>query len=173
MIIFLLPFVLLLTFGYRLQAYSGKRGFMWFNKFTPLLDAYYAPYKRNTRYWTGLMLLVRICLYLCSIIPTTDDTTNLVTVIPFFAAIAVLSWLNGGIYRKLYVNIIEASFILNIVILSSATYHIRVALKNKPEEQVAITHASYVSIVIALVELVGIVIFHLYLCMTSISFLCN
>ena len=62
-IFLLLPYIFLLTFGYHLQAFSGKKGFIWFNRFKPLLDAYYAPYSKKTRYWTGFLLFIRACLY--------------------------------------------------------------------------------------------------------------
>lgn len=59
-------------------------------------------------------------------------------------------------YEKLYVDILEASFILNICILMSASFHVKVTHGN----QAALT---YLSITIAFVEFIGIVIFHLCL----------
>ena len=115
-IVFLLfPYVFLLTFGYRLQAYSDRRGFRWFNKLTPLLDAYYAPYNKNTRYWTGLMLMVRIGLFLGYVL----SSDNLVAVSSVFSAIGIASWLSKGIYENPRLDVLEASFILNLSVLSS------------------------------------------------------
>ena len=34
------------------------------NKIKPFMDAYHAPYKKDTRYWTGLLLLVRCVIFL-------------------------------------------------------------------------------------------------------------
>ena len=117
-VIFLLfPYVFLLTFGYRLQAYSDRRGFRWFNKLTPLLDAYYAPYNKTTRYWTGLMLMVRIGLFLGYVL----SSDNLVAVSSVFSAIAIASWLLKGVYRYSYLNALEASFILTLCVLSAGS----------------------------------------------------
>ena len=59
--LFLAPYILLLSFWYLLQAHSGKRGFRWFNRLKPILDAYYAPYNQNARFWTEFLLIVRTC----------------------------------------------------------------------------------------------------------------
>lgn len=157
-IIFLLvPYVVLLIFGYRLQAFSGKRGLFWFNKFTPLLDAYYAPFRKTTRFWTGFLLLIRVGLFLSFTISglNTSDGT-LIAVSSLFTTIAIIPWLSSRIYEKLYADMLEASFILNICILSIASYHIR----NEHGSQVVVTD---VSVGIAFVEFVGIVTFHAYL----------
>ena len=130
--ILLAPYILLLSFGYLLQTYSGKRGFRWFNKLKPILDAYYAPYNKNARFWTGLLLIVRTCLCIGSTITSNNESIIILIVIPsllFFTAL--IPWLKIAVYEKLYINILEVSFLLNIIILASATYHM-VQLKNNP-----------------------------------------
>ena len=148
----ILPYIFLLLFGYRLQAYSGRKGFFWFNKFKPILDAYYAPYNSKNRYWLGFMLLVRGGVFLSSILIT--DTTSLLVVSSLFMAIGLVPWLRYPIYEKLYLYLLEASFILNIGILASATHHVKTVEGN----QVLVT---YLSVTIALAEFLTILIFHL------------
>ena len=58
-----LPYTLLLLLGHKLYPFTGKKYCRWLIKLIPLLDSYYAPYKIHTRYWTGLLLLVRCALY--------------------------------------------------------------------------------------------------------------
>ena len=148
----LVPYILLLTFGYCLQAYSGKRGCLWLNKLKPLFDAYYAPYNKKTRFWTGLMLIVRVFLFILS---DYEMTANLLATVSVFTIIAVFSLLNGGIYHNSYINTLERSFVLNILLLSM--YHIGAAGSNsKPI-------ATYVSVGIALAKFLGIVIFYSFL----------
>ena len=116
--------MVLLVFGYQLQVFSNKRGFQWFNKFKPLLDAYYAPYKKNTRYWTGLLLIVRACLYISNTITKTNQSSTILIVeLSLFIALAIIPWLGTRIYENTWMDILEASFILNIIILALATYH--------------------------------------------------
>ena len=125
----ILPYIFLLLFGYRLQAYSGRKGFIWFNRFKPILDAYYAPYNSKNRYWPGFMLMVRGGVFLGSIL--IPDTTNLLVVSSLFMAIGLIPWLRYPLYEKLYLDLLEASFILNIGILASATHHVKMVEGNQ------------------------------------------
>ena len=144
----------------RLQACSNRKGFRWFNKFKPLLDAYYAPYKKGTRFWAGFLLIVRISLY-----AVYTQSENLSALPYVFSAIAVLSWLMKGIYVKTYLDFLEASFIFNITVLSilarkdDVNDNACVTEYRNPSTQIA--QMSLVSIAFA--EYVGIVIFHIYL----------
>ena len=161
-IFLLLPYVFLLTFGYRLQANSDRRGFRWFNKLTPLLDAYYAPYNKNTRYWTGLMLMVRISLFLSYML----SSDNLVAVSSVFSAIGIASWLSKGIYENPRLDVLEASFILNLSVLSAGTYHV----KFFSGDQAVL---SYLCTGVALAEFIGIVAYHMCLRAKGVGFLQN
>ncbi len=102
------------------------------------------------------MLLVRGCLY------TAFSVTNLVAISSVFTAVALMPWLGHRVYEKLYNDILEASFILNICLLSTATYHVKYANGNKIKavNQEIVT---YLSISIAFLQFLGIMCFHLYL----------
>lgn len=158
----LLPYIFLLTFGYQLQAFSGRKGFTWFNNLKPLLDAYYAPYNKRTRYWTGFLLFVRSGIFL-SFAVIADSNVNLIAVSALFTGIAIIPWLSKRVYEKFYADALEASFILNICILTSVTYHIQTTNGN----QVTLTHAF---VGIAFAEFIGIVFFHVCLRFKFIEF---
>jgi predicted outer membrane repeat protein len=53
-----LPYTLLLLCGHWLQAFSNRWMFGWLNKIKPFMDAYYAPYKKHTRFWISLLLTI-------------------------------------------------------------------------------------------------------------------
>lgn len=152
----ILPYIFLLTFRYHLLACSNKRGCLWLNRLKPLLDSYYAPFNAKARYWTGFLLLARGGLF-TNFALSTNSLTNLTAILSVFAVLlVVLSLSEQRIYEKLYVNVLEVSFILNIGVVSIATYHVRFLGGNQ-------TIVAYLSIGIAYVELVGILTFHLYL----------
>ena len=154
--VLILPYTLLLTFGYRLLAYSNRRYCFWFNTFKPFLDPYYAPFNGKTRYWNGFLLTVCGGLYVgFSINALGDPSANLVAISVIFLVLAVIPWLGHRIYERLYVNILEASYILNVCILSIATFYVRTI----HEKQAVVT---YLSVGIAFAEFIGIVIFHVY-----------
>ena len=66
LLFFFLPYTFLLLLGQWFSLLSNVKGFSWLNntKFKSFMDAYHAPYTAKCRYWTGLLLLVRLGLFL-------------------------------------------------------------------------------------------------------------
>ena len=151
------PFTFFLMFGYYLLAFSNRRCFTWLNRLKPLLDAYYGPYRKETRYWTGFLLFLRFCLYLTfALNGLRVDSINLLAILTAFAIIIAIPWVSrGGIYEKSYLDLLEASFILNICMLTTATYHTESVGGN--QELV-----TYIFVGIAFAEFIGILIFHVF-----------
>ena len=154
----ILPYTFLLTFGYRLLACSNRRYCFWFNTLKPFLDSYYAPFNGKTRYWNGFLLLVRGGLYVGFAINAlgdpSDPSANLVAISLVFLVLSILP-LGQRIYGKLYVNTLEVSFILNVCVLSIATYHVQTVNGNQGV-------VTYLSVGVVFAEFVGIVLFHFY-----------
>ena len=109
LIAFLIPYIVIITFGHYLQKYSNKRGLNWLIKFKPILDAYYAPFCKNSHYWVGLTLFVRTCLSIVySTLKNTEHVTILVFVSSVLKGIAMIPWLQlekicqciGGLFHS-------------------------------------------------------------------------
>ena len=155
-IIFLIPYVFLISFGHYLQMYSNKRGLKWLIKIKPILDAYYAPFCKNTRYWVGFLLLTRTCLSITYIaIENSMHNTILVIVASVLTGTTLILWLQHKIYQKKFVNVLEGSFITNLIVLSVTTYH--VVKRNDVTHQFILP---YTSIGIAFIEFLAILTFH-------------
>ena len=160
LIFLFLPFTLLLFLDQWVQTLQSKtewRILSWINKptFRAFLDAYHAPYANSHRYWTGLLLLVRCILFI--IFATTGDTrADLFAVSTAVTGLITIALATAGIYQKHYFGILEASFFLNLVILTTATYHVRAAGGN----QAAVT---LISLSIAFTTFAGIVVYHVFL----------
>ena len=156
-ITFLVPYIVLLSFGHYLQKYSNKKGLKWLAKIKPILDAYYAPFYKNTRYWVGFQIFVRTSLSIThAALKNTEHITTLGAVLSVLAVIALIPWMQQRIYQKKWANIFEGSFILNIIILvimSLATYTTKEFSKNQFIK-------FYTSIGIAFIEFLAILIFH-------------
>ena len=117
-----LPYTLLLLFGYKLYRFSGKKYLTWMYKFKPLLDSYYAPYQKHTRYWTGLLLLVRCGLYtIFSNNSLGGAHVSLLSIVVVFTSLIVLAWLSVKVYTSFYANAIEGLVYLNLIALSAAS----------------------------------------------------
>ncbi len=155
LIILVAPYTLLLLLGYRLQAFSSKRGCRWINKLKPLLDAYYAPYTSRSRYWPGLLLVIRVCVLVCNSVTIGNESDGVLVAKCFLlTAISFLPWLCGDIYEKKYLNILEASFIANNIILAGGTYWI----KNGGKKQLLLTN---ILVGTATAKMMSIIIFHI------------
>ena len=117
-----IPYTILLLTGPYLYRVSHRRCYFFLRRIKPLLDSYYAPYNRNTRYWTGFLLVVRCALYIVfSFNSLGSANKSLLAIIITFTAIGFISWYLKRIYRKLYIEIIEGSVYLNLITLSAAT----------------------------------------------------
>jgi predicted outer membrane repeat protein len=126
-----IPYTLAL-FGIQwLQPISHYKALFWVNKLKPLFDAYTGPYKDKHRYWTGLLLLLRIGL-LCifSANTTGDPAINLLVTVIVIVCLFVYLGLLGGVYKYWPLNVLEYIFFLNVVILSAGALYIIAAEKS-------------------------------------------
>ena len=161
-LVIFLPYTFFLTFGQWVQAMSDRRFFSWINKprIKPFLDAYHAPYRDQHRYWIGLLLCLRCILFtvfgLVSLL-SIDPSHNLLAIEAVVIGLVTLTRFTGVIYKKLYLDVLEASFILNLGILAAVTYSVRHA--ELPESQAAVT---YTSVGVAFATFVGILVYHTY-----------
>ena len=100
---------------------SHYRIMFWVQKMKPFFDAYTGPYRANHRYWTGLLLLVRIVLLV--IFSTNQNNSQAVSIfsIAVFSS-CLLAWLyfTGWIYNIWINNCLESIFLLNLGLTSTA-----------------------------------------------------
>ena len=155
-----LPYTFLLLFGQWLQAISHLRLFSWVNntRLKAFMDSYHAPYKAKHRYWPGLLLVLRFVLLLVFAFqfnPQQDRVSiNLLAILVGTGILVVLAWISCGIYRNWYLDALEGSFALNLIILVGATCYVKLAGGN----QLAV---GYTSVSIAFATFIGILVFHL------------
>ena len=115
------PYTAVLLFIQWLQKWSFLKVFFWVRKLHPLFDAYTGPYKVKHRYWTGLLLLVRVCLFLVfSLNSLGDPTINFLAVVAMTFCLLTYVSFTGGIYKLWFHNVLENAFILNLGLLSAA-----------------------------------------------------
>ena len=155
-----LPYTLLLLLGYHLYHFSGRKHFHWLNKIKPLLDSYYAPYGIHTRYWTGLLLLVRCALYIVfSSYSLEGARKSLLAIKITFTGVVIVAWLSVKLYKKHYNNILEASIYLNLIVISATS------LANSSNSPAVV----YFLVGIVFVIMIGIIIYHFHLSFTAKS----
>ena len=85
-------------------------------KLKPFIDAYTGPYKDKYRYWTGLLLIVR--LLLTTVFSYTTGTVPQINNYIIAVVTAVLLYLSRGVYRKRKINMLEAFYLINLGVMS-------------------------------------------------------
>ena len=87
----------------------------------PLLDAYTGPYKNKHRYWIGLLLLVRVFLFLVfSANVFGDPQTNMFVIILTTSGIIFYKMYINGAYTSKLLTMFEAQFHFNLLAVSAS-----------------------------------------------------
>ena len=150
------PYTLALLFCAVIEKYLTRIKFFrnqWI-KFKPFIDAYHGPYKDNCRFWTGLLLLVRMLFTLIALFSNSYITLIFVTT-STSVLLSLMAYL-GGVYQNNYLNILEWSSLINLILLSA----IYSSLQNFAVAQQVV---SIISVCVALVTFVGVIFFHVFI----------
>ena len=120
LVVYIIPLTMLLLAAHFLQARRRYYVVKFVNKIKPLLDAYQGPYKNRYRFWTGVLLLLRVVLLTCFAFNTLRDpgVNLLVTQLALFA---IIPFTVRGIYTKTGLNILESFYLINLEIFASWT----------------------------------------------------
>lgn len=129
---YIIPFTLLVSFGFLMQAKSDQRMFRWTNKITPFLDAFYAPYTKIYRSWPGILLFVRLSIYLASAFYSYGDNMFKLAFIAanIFSLFAIRVVFNikyniVSIYSKKKLDFLELFFLSNLIIFTLSTSYFK------------------------------------------------
>ena len=120
--VFLLPYTLVLLTIQLLQK-SNTRLLFWVVKLKPFLDAYMGAYNDQYRCWTGVLLFARNILFAAYTFG--DPKLNMMLTAIVCTCVITFGWVlpgkSNGIYSRWPLNILESSFLLNLVVLSVVT----------------------------------------------------
>ena len=126
-LLLVIPFTLLVLLSPCLQKAPNNVTSRWVNKIKPILDTYQGPYNTQFRYWTGLLLLVRILLFIAFAVSSTGDPrVNMLAILVTVTALLVY-WIlmttkyGCGIYRDIWVERMELFFFLNLALFAAGT----------------------------------------------------
>ena len=140
-----------------LLRYQDKAIFRWvrYQKLRHFLEPYLAPYCAKYRYWTGLMLLARVFLYLISFVNfSLNPRVDLMAII--FVA-GGLIFFKGVIANRVYkswpLDVVETAIYFNLVAFSALTWY----NLDFGGNQVAV---AYTSVMIIFVFILGVIVFH-------------
>ena len=129
-------------------------------KLNAFITVHHAPYNSEYRYWTGLLLLVRLILYVTASVTVSDNpqvsllVTNILVGGLFFVNKCIR---NLKVYKKSITDVVETIIYFNLLALTSfSLYH----FKTDSTKQTAVV---YTSTVITFLLLVVVIVYHVYL----------
>ena len=140
------------------------------NKLNLFLEPYHAPYSFKHRYWTGLLLIVRVILYLASALnfsrsPGIDLLVTAIVMITVFM-LKAHAGMRSCIYRKLPLDIIENTCYINLILFSVASLYLLEADGDQ-------TILAYISGTVTLALLLVVLLHHTFFELCLISKLWN
>ena len=146
-----IPYTVILLFSQLIECYINKiKCCHFWLKFKPIFDAYDGPCKDKYRFWTGLLLLVRlVLLFVASFSAKSDDV--LTAVITTVAILIVMSFGFWGVYQSRLINFSELFFFILLIALSALATTNNVFI------------GTIVTLIMAFIAFVVIVMGHVYL----------
>ena len=126
-----------------------------FHKFTLFIETYHAPYTPAQRYWTGLLLIIRIILCITTTANVSSDPkVNLLSISVLTVSLLLLKGFTR-VYKKFLVEVLEVVCYTNLALLSIASFMV---LGKEKSRAVATT----VSVSITFLLLVAVLTYHFY-----------
>ena len=133
--------------------------FMWSrnSRLQTFIETYHTPYTARHRYWTGLLLLVRVALYFTAAVNVSNCPRIALTSISItIGFLLFLKGFVGRVYKKWPLELLESFFYFNILFLSSVTWYSLGDSENNREA------AAHISVLSTLIVLFIIILFHVY-----------
>ena len=157
-----IPYTLALLCDAVIEKYFTRNMFFvrWWIKLKPFVDAYHGPYKDNCRFWTGLLLLVRMSFTLVSLLLDMLGTLLFITTSTVMLLSLMVTF--EGVYQKKYLNNLEFFSYFNLVLLSALA-----AVYQNSENQMQLI--TIISVSIALALFCGILLFHVVIRLKEIK----
>ena len=146
-----IPYTVTLLFSQLIERYINKiKCCHFWLKFKPIFDAYGGPCKDEYRFWTGLLLLVRlVLLFVASFSAKSDDV--LTAVITSIAILITISFGFWGVYQSRLINFSELFFFILLITMSALATTNNVFIGTR------------VTLIMAFIAFVIIVVGHVYL----------
>ena len=126
-------------------------------KLKSFMEAYSAPYSDKHRYWTGLLLIIRVVLILISI--TTEGRSPTIPLASIIFLLGVLFVLKMTYAKKLYkdwpVDVLETAMIFNLYIYAVYTWY---AINDLQARKIL----AHISTIITFIVLLVVIAYHIY-----------
>ena len=124
-------------------------------KLQSFIEMHHIPYTSGHRYWTGLLLLVRILVYVVEV--GFDPFATYLTVIVTLSALFIIKSLSTRVYKKWPVDVLESMLIVNTITLAAVAFYTSTTRStNIPKV------ATYLSTCVMGILLIVVIVYHLH-----------
>ena len=157
------PYTILLFLWQWLVRTPKWKVFKWTRntKLNAFISVHYAPYNCKYRYWTGLLLLVRVVLYITASIATSYSNKPQSSLLVTLILVGGLFFLNGitgfRAHKNSIIDVLETGLYFNLLTFAAFSLY---DFKTDITKQTAV---AYTSTIITFILLVGVIIYHVYL----------
>jgi hypothetical protein len=126
------------------------------NKLNSFIETYHIPYNSTHRYWTGLLLLIRMMTYIIAVFTSAfnDTSTTSLAVIVMLSSLFFIKTLSVRVYRKWPLDALESALIINTIFMAA------VALYAGPGDATS-TAATITSSIIVGILIICVFLYHI------------
>ena len=126
------------------------------HKFQLFIETYHAPYNLEYRYWTGLLLLVRVVLYFAAAVNVSGDPrVTYLTLLFVLGGLMTGKWILKRNLNKMWQNdFLEGITHVNLLIFTAFSWYTFETGKNQ-------SIAAHISVTITLVLLTAVIVYHI------------
>ena len=158
-----LPYTILLFLWHWIVRAPRWKIFNWTinTKLNVFITTYHVPHNSKYRYWTGLLLLVRVLFYVTtSITESSDPEILLISLTLLIGGLTLLKGVSGQrVYRKSLVDVMDTVLNYNLLALAVITLY---DFKYNTTKQ---TVVAYISTIITFIIFIGSICYHVVLVM--------
>ena len=153
-----LVYTMLLVFWQLFLRLPDKRVFSWirYQKLCHFIEPYHAPYNFEHRYWTGLLLLVRVIVYIVTAANVSGNPQfPLLVIIITVGSLLLLKGLHRStVYKKWPIDIIETMIYFNIVSFAALTWYYL--------DTASIQAIAHISVTFTFILFLVVIFYHVY-----------
>ena len=156
-----LPYTILLFLWQWIVRAPRWKVFKWTRdtKLNAFIASHHVPHNSKYRYWTGLLLLVRVVLYITASVTVSakPQTFPLITNTLIGCLIVFKCILGVRVYKKTFVDLVDTALYLNLLVFSAfSQYDFKVDITKQ-------TAVAYISTIITFILFIGAIIYHVIL----------
>ena len=157
-----LPYtILLFLWQWIVRAPTEWKVFKWTRntKLNAFIASHHVPHNSKYRYWTGLLLLVRVVLYITASVTVSakPQTFPLITIILIGGLIVFKCIRSVRVYKKSFVDLVDTVLYFNLLVFSAFSQY---DFKKDITKQTAVAH---ISTIITFILFIGTIFYHVIL----------